>query len=353
MQCQRCHFENIPGQQRCFKCGSILEGEITILDVHPPRMPPWKRPWRRLARHLQPNFKPKAEQPTHPDREPWLDDLPHALAGILWSLIPGLGHVILRRGLHRVSLPLLAWVVDMAMALWQLPAAWGWTALGIGAGIHAWLALDAGLLSQLRRVQQRLAAVSVGFLGFIAVYITLAWLIQPFNPSNPRHLRLARHFFARTSLAVPAEQIHVGDTLRLRTWDPNLPLPRGALVRFPAPTLVRRRRHPIRRTSSGVHIIGEVIGLPQEVVEIRAGRYYVNQIALDPGRYPVPGWLMHNTLAPTQVPVGRFFVSTEYNRSNRALPSQMIRQACLVDSNDIDGLATMLWNPSSRRHRLK
>ena len=44
MRCARCEFENIPGQTRCIRCGSILEAGSAVIDIYPPRMPAWSKP---------------------------------------------------------------------------------------------------------------------------------------------------------------------------------------------------------------------------------------------------------------------------------------------------------------------
>src|SRR6516165_3313579 len=49
MQCSSCRFENMPGVDRCGRCGSSLRLATAVLDVHPPRARPWAK---RLRRYL-------------------------------------------------------------------------------------------------------------------------------------------------------------------------------------------------------------------------------------------------------------------------------------------------------------
>ena len=82
-----------------------------------------------------------------------------------------------------------------------------------------------------------------------------------------------------------------------------------------------------------------------------ANQFFINGTGLDPNRFPVPNWLLSRTLGPLQVDANQLFVATPYPKTRR-VPSAVAQQACLVDINDIDGRATTLWLPTSRRHRL-
>ncbi len=341
----------MPGQQRCFKCGSILEGEITILDVHPPRMAGWKRPWRQLARHLHTTYKAEEEHKTPGRYEPDYANL-KAIKGFVLSIIPGLGHVVMGEGL-RISLVVLAWIIALALAFWLIPSQWGWLSLGIGAGLHAWLALDAGLLRLLDKLTEKLAAVGAGFVIFVIVYLGASLIVQPIHPRNGRapSLGLGRSFFEKANLDIPGERIVIGDILRLSPWDPNAPINRGTLIRHNAQVFAFYRYHTARLRQRDDRAMGQIIGLPQEWIAVDANQYLVNNRRLDPNQYPVPLWLRGKTLKPIQIPPEKLFVSTPYN-TGQPINSKLAHQACLVDPNDIDGKATMLWLPARRRHRL-
>src|SRR3990170_57308 len=102
MQCWNCGLENFPGAQNCARCSSsLLLGEIV---VEPPRASSLhastrlRRIWNRLALQL-PDFRALWAQ-THiliPDAVEW--------RAVLWSIIPGLGHLKTgRRSIGRVLL---------------------------------------------------------------------------------------------------------------------------------------------------------------------------------------------------------------------------------------------------------
>ena len=89
----------MPGQSKCFQCGSVLDGTATVVDVHPPRMAPWKKPFRgmvRLARwwKLLPSGAPAKNRPSRIK----LDSADYTcLWGLLLSIIPGFAHLVHRR----------------------------------------------------------------------------------------------------------------------------------------------------------------------------------------------------------------------------------------------------------------
>ena len=47
-QCGNCHFENLPGQTNCGRCGSSMTLRTAVIDVHPPRAGAWAKRWRRF-----------------------------------------------------------------------------------------------------------------------------------------------------------------------------------------------------------------------------------------------------------------------------------------------------------------
>lgn len=329
MQCQRCHFENMPGQQRCFKCGSILEGEVTILDVHPPRMAAWKRPWRHLARHLKPQRLPK-ERPVNPNRDPFIDDFNMAIRGLVLSIIPGLGHAKIGN-FRRVSPVVLSWVVDIIIALLVFPSTWGWIALFTSAALHAWLALDAGTLRQINEPNHRFIAVLTGFGLCAGAYSLLALNIPPGVS------------YVRTPLAMPGHNIINGDILRFRDLEPNESVKRGDIVRFHA-----RATNDWDSTNRAV---GQIIGFPGELVTIAQGCYYVNDVPLPSEAFPPPRWV-GGMKRPLLVEPGQYFIGSEYSPRGPGLTHSGTKMAFLVDQNSVSACATMLWWPMTRRHRL-
>ncbi|MCF7975104.1 MAG: hypothetical protein K9N55_14925 [Phycisphaerae bacterium] len=332
MQCQRCQFENMPGQTQCFKCGSILACEGRSLDVHPPRMHAWKRPFRRLSRVLRRAKRvPVRDKPlsTHWD---WFDDYRGETGPLILSIIPGLAHAKQRR-FRTVRWFVAVWLLCMVLACALFSSHWGWMPLGLGAAIHAWIALDAGLWKILDSAARRLCVLMV---MFVILYAGYRLLIQAI---------LWNFQFERTVLTIPGEAIQRGDILLLRPIeDPSPILARGTLVQFQSRMVGNEAR---------IAAIGQIIGLPNEVVGIHQRVYHVNGIALSIEDYPVPAWMPMSDHQVTVGP-GYYFVSTEYRvRGRQNQTNDAIWRLCLVSASDIDARATMLWWPLNRRHSLR
>lgn len=332
MQCQRCQFENMPGQQRCFKCHSILEDQTNVTDVHPPRMPSWQRPFRRALRQLRPNS-------VSPDRNggpnlhlDWVNKHRHFFWSVIQDIIPGLAHARQRR-FRQIRWVMAAWLLFVALAGWTFSLPVSWTFLGMAAALHAWIALDMGARDALDNALDRLWVLMVTFAFIFVAYALLIRVI-------PRDFS-----FQRTPLMIPNAEIQSGDMLLLRDIeDLSQILPRGTLVQFRAAAIGRGDR---------VDAIGQIVGLPNEVVTIHERVYYVNGMRLAVEDYPVPGWLS-SAHCQIGVPPGEYFVSSEYRvrgRQNRL--NQVIKELCRVSGSDVESRATMLWWPLHRRHSLR
>ncbi|NQV35175.1 MAG: hypothetical protein HQ515_20945 [Phycisphaeraceae bacterium] len=332
MQCQRCQFENMPGQPRCFKCNSILEDQKNIADVHPPRMPSWQRPFRRVSRLLR-RGKVDPDRDRRPNNQlAWMNKHRFLLWTVIRGIIPGLAHARQKR-FRQIRWYMAGWLLCMALAGWMFSLPLSWTFLGMAAALHAWIALDMGARDTLDNTLDRLWVLMV---TFALIFVAYALLIRVM----PRDFS-----FQRTPLMIPSAEIQGGDMLLLRdVEDPSQILPRGTLVQFRAAAIGRGDR---------VDAIGQIVGLPNEVVTIHERVYYVNGMKLAVEEYPVPGWL---TSAHHQIGVrpGEYFISSEYRvrgRQNRM--NQVIKELCLVSGSEVESRATMLWWPLHRRHSLR
>ena len=118
MQCQRCQFENMPGQQRCFKCNSILEGQKSIVDVHPPRMPSWQRPFRKISRVLRRGKKGPDTDRLPKIRLDWVNKHKYLLGTLFRSLIPGLAQVKQKR-FRQIRWYMAVWLLCLGLAGWM------------------------------------------------------------------------------------------------------------------------------------------------------------------------------------------------------------------------------------------
>jgi hypothetical protein len=330
MQCQRCQFENMPGQARCFKCGSILEGEAGILDIRPPRMASWKRPWRRASRLLR-RHSPLAASAESKIPAKWAAENADIIWGLILSIVPGFAHLLKGR-FRRILWAWLLWLLFFGLNALLFKTAWGWRSLGVAAAIHAWIALDLELRAQLNEALERVFALLIAFVFFLLVYVILA------------HICLPGIEFTRTPLAIPGADLRSGDTLLLRARaDESQMLTRGALVGFQA-----------RAIGNGgtTATIGQIVGLPNEEVVIDQGVYMVNGRSLSTDDYPVPAWLPRRRIELLAGP-NQYFVSSMYRaRGVRGVRDDAIKRLCLVDKEAIGSRATMLWWPLNRRHRL-
>lgn len=329
MQCQRCHFENMPGEPRCFKCGSVLEAPVGALDVHPPRMASWKRPWRGLSRRLRRHSPVDAVESKLPTQ--WASDNADIIWGISLSVVPGFAH-LLKGGVRRILWPWLLWLVFLALNAFLFRTAWGWRALGVAAALHAWIVFDFALRGHLKEGLERVFAVLSIFAALMLAYVCLALFCVPGMA------------FIRTPMSIPDANVISGDTLLLRTLlDDSPPLTRGTLVAFQARAIGRSGT----RTT-----IGQIVGLPDELLVIDQHVYTVNGRTLSADEYPVPAWFPRQRIE-VRVRPHHYFVSSAYRaRGARGVGSDAVKTLCLVNKEAIESRATMLWWPLNRRHRL-
>jgi len=110
----------------------------------------------------------------------------------------------------------------------------------------------------------------------------------------------------------------------------------------------------LRRRYQDAQTLGQIVGLPGEVVDVRANAFAVNGQALEGQRYPLPPWLQGRQLT---VPLadGQYFVSCDYRVHGRGvvLDNSVIQEICVALRGQIDSRAFWLWSPLSRRGRLR
>ena len=116
------------------------------------------------------------------------------------------------------------------------------------------------------------------------------------------------------------------DKLTYRFRDPQ----RGEIVVFRYPANPRE------------HFIKRIIALPGDVVEIRAGRVYVNGTALEEPYVATPTW---GHFGPVRVPAGRYFVLGD-NRTNSE--DSRYPQVGFVPRSYLEGRALWRFWPPSR-----
>lgn len=334
MKCTRCQFENIPGQQRCVRCHSILEAG-TAIAVHPPRMPGWQRPLRAFTRWLREHRAlPQAlSVGSIQDGVSWARSDP-SVATVL-SLVPGLGHLTQGR-FKEVRLLVLAWLVLVSAGVFCWGSQIGFTLLGLALSVHGWIAVQSGLWEKLNELTERVMAI----LGVMLVLALLYW-------ATPRVL-FPGYRGIHAQMTIPDLKIQTGDYLLVRrAVNPSILLPRGTLVLVNPSGL----RGPVQFDQPFAVTLGQVVGLPLETVAIHNGAYVIDGQRLDPARFPVPSWL-RNRASSIHVPADSYFVSMEYRvggHGNPGLAGDAITKVSTFATKDVRGRAFLRWWPLSRR----
>lgn len=335
MRCSRCHFENIPGQERCFKCGSVLEAVGDAVNVHPPRMSGWRRPFRGLIRWCRGHQTLSEKLPNREIRR-GLDTLTSdASIGLALGVIPGLAHLVKRR-FKEVRLFVLLWAVLLSVGLFLYGSSMGFLLVGLAIGLHAWIAIQFGLIKEITGFAERVATTLV----VVACFALLYWGLP----------RLVFHGYTggHTALTIPDMQIRSGDYLLVRrTRSLEDTLPRGTLVLIRPSRFRNYRRDQFTEQPS---MICQIVGLPGDTIKIAEGFYAVGDEPLNPERFPVPRWLQNRRMTVVVRPAS-YFVSSPYTVRGRAgaLTDQAVRDACLMKMEDIQGRAFMRWWPLQRR----
>lgn len=330
MRCVRCQSENMPGQERCFRCGSILAAG-GVVDVHPPRMPAWKAPFREIVRGIRglrgTSEKPKKRR-THEFFSRAASD---ALLGVVLNVVPGLAHAINRR-FREVRLLVLAWAILLFLGVFLYGNSTGFICVGLAIGLHVWVALKFGLLDEIGDLGTRIGAIFIVTMVLTSLY----WAV-------PRVVFWG-YATGYTPLTIPGMKIESGDYLLIRRIDgAETPVDRGTLVWF-------RPTNQYGGAVIGALTVGQVIGLPGEKVSIVKGVFSAGGQTLDVERFPVPRWIRNRPLQ-VSVPRGSYFVSSEYTVGGHgmALTEQAIRGVTIVSGERIRGRAFMRWWPLQRR----
>lgn len=328
MQCPRCQFENIPGQDRCFKCNSVLEVSTGILEIHPPRMPAWERPWREVGRlsrrllHLRPRKQSAKKKGKSSAEAP-------PVGGLILSIVPGLAHAMAGR-FREIRLIWLVWLVFFVFGMFLYATPDGWVLLGLAAAAHAWIALKVDLLDYLKEFGARLIALLVLCLLLVLTYIITPTFVIDYQ-------------FARIPYDIPALDIQTGDLLVFRPLDTSTERPPpGTIVYFLA-----------QGTSRSGRTVGQAIAWPGDTVVVTGEHFLVNGQVLDPNRIPVHSWLGNDPWT-CRVEQDHVFIVSRFSlrQHGRQLSDSRRKQVCHVENRHVYGQAIRVWWPLTRRHRL-
>jgi hypothetical protein len=336
MRCQRCKFENIPGQKTCIKCGSILESDGTVINVYPPRMPGWQKPFRDMSRWVrrQGTHAGMAKEVVIPG---WVRIiLQDGFLGLLASIVPGLAHFIMGR-FKEIRWYFIAWAGLLLAGFFLYGGTIGSVLIAAAIGVHVWIGLQYGFIKQLTQFGTKIFTALMVLIVLSLIYWVVPGLVFPNLASG--HI----------SFDIPYRNIKQGDYFLVhRHMSEGSVIPRGSLI------LIHPARLGYRLTRSPQTIIGQVVGNAGEKVEISKGAFVINGQKLDPAKYPVPEWLRDSTIS---INIGSkcYFVSAAYNvyAHGRGLANADIVSVCIVNAADIEGKAFILWLPLARRGFLR
>jgi len=339
MRCGRCKFENIPGQKTCIKCGAALEIKSTAINIYPPRMPSWKKSLRSALRWVR-QAKLIPQQNVNFHFPLWIRDFfSDSFWGLFLLVVPGLAHLVQGR-FKEVRWYFFAWLALILSGLFFYGSAPGYVLLGSAIGVHTGITIRYGILKDLPGAGEKIMTVIFVLLGLTVIY--------RFIPRVVLHNLTSGY----ASLTIPYYKVEAGDYLLARQGPyQKISLPRGSLVLI----------HPVTLTSHGTEVaysrdvgtdvvIGEIVGLAGEQLQIVDGVFIVNGQMLEMEKYPVPQWLRKVDFSVT-VPDDSYFVSMQYSVTahNIKLNASYIGQVCLVKAGDIEAKAFMRWWPLSRR----
>ncbi len=333
MRCQRCQLENIPGQKTCIKCGSILQSDGTVINVYPPRMAFWKKPFRGISRWLR-----RQGIPADITRQfvlPWWAKtiLQDSVIGLFFSIVPGLAHLLAKR-FKEIRWYFMAWLILLLSGLFFYNSTIASMLIASAIGVHVWIALQYGFIKQLGVFAHRVLAALVVFAALALIYWYLPGLILPNFTTG------------YISFDIPYRNIKQGDFFLVHRYISRQHLiPRGSLV------LIRPAAigyHNV--THSDYTMVGQVVAVASEKVEIKEGAFIIDGQKLDPAKYPVPTWLRGRKIS-VNIGSNSYFISTDYSVHihGARLGDAQVRTVCVVNADDIEGRAFMLWWPLSRR----
>ena len=340
MRCQRCKFENIPGQETCIKCGSALEIKSAAINIYPPRMAKWKKPFRDLLRSMRKGkVVPQTDIKSRSSAR-LKEFFSDSVSGLLLSIIPGFAHWMQNR-FKEIRWYFLAWLVLLLSGLFLYGSPAGFICFGLAIGVHAAIALQYGIIKDLTNIAEKVVIIILVLIGLTFLYRLIPRL---------QFLNLDGGY---SSLTIPYYNVEAGDYLLTRGGlDENDLLQRGSLVLIRPATL--RGHSRMGMMSGNDTVIAEVVGLPGERLQIANEVFIVDGKVLDVEQYPVPQWLRNRTFSAT-IPNDSYFVSTRYSvRAHGVqLTASHIKQVCVLKKNLIEAKAFMKWWPLSRRGFLK
>jgi hypothetical protein len=297
-------------------------------------MSKWKRPFRNLLRLIR-RGKVVPQENLRLHSHPWFGEaFSDSFLGLFLSIIPGLAHFIQNR-FREIRWYFLAWLVLLVSSLFLYGSAAGYICLGLAVGIHAYIAIQYGIIKEIAHLREKILTVILVLIALTFIYRFIPRILIP-NLTG-----------GYSSLSVPYYKVEAGDYLL--AWgglDQETLLTRSSLVLVYPVTFSSHGR----TTEGKEKIIGQIVGLPGEYLEIQEGFFVVNGQQLHVDKYPVPQWLQRLNFTAT-IPENSYFVSARYNVAAHGvrLEASHVHHVCVVKSSDIEAKAFMRWWPLLKR----
>jgi hypothetical protein len=268
----------------------------------------------------------------------WIESVADdSFLGICFSIIPGLGHFLYGRFRSIVWL-FGIWFVLILASIFMYGSTLAMFFFGLAVGIHALIAISCSYLEQEKAFLRRIGVMAVLSIVFGILYNLVGGLI--FSDFAGQY----------SAMNFESYKVKYGDLLLARSgslrqenlFSGDLVLARAALIGYGR-----------QFGRNDALVVGQIIGLPNDVVTIRNGVYYLNNNLLDPGRFPVPKWLRNGDISVT-IPADSYFLSCEYTiAGNNFVLNNYIQQTCVITKERVEGKVFMRWLPLSRRGFIK
>ena len=320
----------MPGQSVCLQCGSVLATESTPVNVHPPRMAGWKKPARLFFRRLRSyRLIPAVSRFRVPS---WMRVVSNeSFLAVFLSILPGLAHLIQRR-FAQVRLYVLLWLVLLFGTLFFYGGFLGQLFFGLAIAVHAYIALHTAFGKELTDFRYRVLSLLLVGLGLLIIYWNGAGLIfRDIAGGN-------------TSVHIPYHRTEAGDYVLARRSLANAEnLTRGSLVLAGVGSIGGRWLGGSSRRS---YVVAQIIARPGETLEIKEGRFIVDDRVLDPNKCPVPVWLKTRELSVI-ISENHYFLSAQFQ--GQGYNDSHIVSVCVVPVDRIEAKAFIRWSPLIRR----
>jgi hypothetical protein len=334
MRCGRCEFENMPGLQKCMRCGSALSGSAEPVQVHPPRQPGWKKPIRDLARRLRKAipFLQWSADGFHGRVFPeWLTKITRVgCFGAVLSIIPGLAHLVQKR-FKSVQWWIVGWAILLLLGLLLFGSQIGMLILGLALGTHIWIAVHSSVLKEYDNFGHRMIAFLAILLFYYMAYLGLGNVIFYNTPGG---------YSVTDSSDL---NIYNGDYLlgsRRRTSVEDIT--RGSFVLTELSSIRRINIFGPGNPSGYV----QIVALPGEKIEIKDGFFVIDDKIQDSERFAVPQWLKSKKISKV-LSKDQYFISAQYQGTG--YNEVAILNVCIINHAQIEAKAIFRWMPLQRK----